>query len=392
MTVPLSGPVMVVGHEASRTGSVGQLLSVVAEWRRAGRQVSVVLRRGGPMTSSFEALAPTTLLTPPGLRRLRIPFDRAKRGGIVDSASWLLHNATSRTEPPAALLLNTATHGDLIERLPQVPTVTWVHEQGRFLDQLVRPRALRRLVGPHRQLVAVSHSVRDDVAAMLSLDPATIAVVRPAPAATTSTVSHAAARAALLQELGAPPDALLVGACGALSWEKSPAALIDLAEALVAGAAGRRVYFAWLGDGRDPATRSELSRDAGGRRLDNVTFLGSRSDPTPFFRALDVFVVVSATDAFPIAALEAARESVPVVCLSETGGIKEFVGDDAGVVVPGRDPLRMVDVLRRLAGDEAMRRRLGSVAAERIRQDYDAASVADQLWLALQAAAQTGRR
>jgi glycosyltransferase involved in cell wall biosynthesis len=382
---------MVVGHEASRTGSVGQLLSVVTQWQRAERQVHVVLRRGGPMTAGFEAVAPTTVLTPPGLRRLRIPFDRARRGGIVDSASWLLHAAATRAKPPSALLLNTATHGDLIERLPQVPTVTWIHEQGRFLDQLVRPRALRRLVGPHRHLVAVSHSVRDDVAAMLSLDPATIAVVRPAPAATTSTVHHAEARTTLLQELGAPPDALIVGACGALSWEKSPAALIDLAEALVAGAAGRRVFFAWLGDGRDPATRPGLSRNAADRRLDNVRFLGSRTDPTPFFRALDVFVVVSATDAFPIAALEAARESVPVVCLAETGGMKEFVGVDAGVVVPGRDPLAMVDVLRRLAEDEATRQRLGSVAAERIRQEYDAGSVADQLWQALQDAARTGQ-
>jgi glycosyltransferase involved in cell wall biosynthesis len=391
MTVPLSGPVMVVGHEASRTGSVGQLLSVVSQWHQDERQVRVVLRRGGPMTSRFEAVAPTTVLTPPGLRRLRIPFDRARRGGIVDSASWLLRAAASRAEPPTALLLNTATHGDLIDRLPQVPTVTWIHEQGRFLDQLVRPRALRRLVGPHRHLVAVSNSVRDDVAAMLSLDPATIAVVRPAPAATDSTVHHDAARATMLQELGAPPDALIVGACGALSWEKSPAALVDLAEALVVGAAGRRIFFAWLGEGRDQATRSELSRNAANRRLDNVTFLGSWADPTPFFRALDVFVVVSATDAFPIAALEAARESVPVVCLAETGGIKEFVGDDAGVVVPGRDPLAMVDVLRQLAGDDTTRRRLGATAAARISQEYDARSVADKLWQALDGARQAAQ-
>jgi glycosyltransferase involved in cell wall biosynthesis len=379
---------MVVGNEASRTGSVAQLLSVVTEWQREDRQVRVVLRRGGPMTPRFEALAPTTVLTPRALRRLRVPFDRARRGGLVDSASWLLR-ATRRTEPPHALLLNTATHGDLVDRLPHVPTVTWVHEQARFLDQLVRPRDLRRLIGANRHLVAVSESVRTDVAAMLRIDPATIAIVRPAPAATTSTVGHEAARAALLQELDAPPDALLVGACGALSWEKSPAALIDLAASLAAGARGRRIFFAWLGDGRDPATRTGLSRDAVERRLDNVRFLGARADPTPFFRALDVFVVVSATDAFPIAALEAARESVPIVCLAETGGIKEFVGDDAGVVVPGRDPLAMVEVLRRLADDESMRQGLGAVAATRIRRGYDPGSVAEKLWQALQKAAQT---
>jgi glycosyltransferase involved in cell wall biosynthesis len=380
---------MVVGHEASRTGSVGQLLSVVEEWRRADRQLRVILRRGGPMTPRFAAVAPTTVLTPAGCSALRVPFDRARYGGIVDSASWLLRSATVRRgDRPVAMLLNTATHGDIIDRLPAVPSLTWVHEQGRFLEQLVRPRALRRLVGPNRQLVAVSNSVRDDLAAMLEIDPASVAVVHPAPAPSTSAVTRDAARKALLLELGAPADAVVVGACGALSWEKSPASLIDLAEALAAGAGGRRIYFAWLGEGRDPTTRSELTRNVVKRRLDNVTFLGARSDPTPFFRALDVFVVVSVTDAFPIAALEAARESVPIVCLADTGGIKEFVGDDAGVVVSGHDPLAMVDAVRRLATDDAMRRRLGDVAATRIRQEYDARSVAERLWLALQTLAQ----
>jgi glycosyltransferase involved in cell wall biosynthesis len=275
------------------------------------------------------------------------------------------------------MLLNTVTHGDIIPWLPDVPTVVWVHEQRALIERLTSRRALRRLARPGCRLVAVSESVRADLVDLLPVRHEDIAVVPPSPAGWPA-IDGAVARARLLSEIQATDDPFIVGACGALSWEKSPTGFLDLAET-VAAQTGRRVHFAWLGEGRTPDIRRRLDEAASRRGLSCVTFLGAREEPGYFFAALDAFVVVSASDSFPVAALEAARDNTPVVCLADTGGIKEFVRDDAGIVVPGRDARRMAPDIRRLADDGSLCARMGAAGRARVQREHDPGLTAERL-------------
>jgi glycosyltransferase involved in cell wall biosynthesis len=59
---------------------------------------------------------------------------------------------------------------------------------------------------------------------------------------------------------------------------------------------------------------------------EDVAFAGVQSDVRPFIAAFDVFALVSFTEAFSLAALEAMAMGIPAV-LSDVGGAREMVVD-----------------------------------------------------------------
>jgi glycosyltransferase involved in cell wall biosynthesis len=92
--------------------------------------------------------------------------------------------------------------------------------------------------------------------------------------------------------------------------------------------------------------------------------------PLSLYGAADVFVLASAGDSFGMVAAEAAAAGAPVV-VTDTCGVAGFFHEDEALVVPDRlDDL--VDAIRRVLSDQALRRRLsaGGLAAAR-RMSWD---------------------
>jgi glycosyltransferase involved in cell wall biosynthesis len=52
------------------------------------------------------------------------------------------------------------------------------------------------------------------------------------------------------------------------------------------------------------------------------------------------------------------------------GGIPEFVDDDIGILVSPEDAAGLVEALRRLIADSALRERLGAAAQRRVRDQF----------------------
>ncbi|HTR70476.1 MAG TPA: glycosyltransferase family 4 protein [Mycobacteriales bacterium] len=381
MLSPDGDRVLVIAHEASRTGAVIQLETVLTEWAKVGREFDVIVRRPGRLLEHLASLAPTTCLTPPHTRPARRAVDKMRWSGPLDKALLALPEARRLlARRHSAIFLNTATHGDIADALPRLPTLTWVHEQRRLLDHLCRPRDITRALAGSTRLAAVSESVRDDLDLLLGSVERDIPIVRPTidPSPTPRPGLH---RARLRESLGLPDGAVLVGACGALSWEKSPEMFLDVARLAAAELSDDCcVAFAWLGEGAKPDVRARLIEEARRVGATQVHFLGELSDPRPFFAALDLYLVTSTLDSFPVAALEAARDGSPIVCFAGAGGIKEFVATDAGVVLADRQAPLMAREVVRLARATETRHLLGEAARQRVLKEYRPSLTADTLW------------
>ena len=75
-------------------------------------------------------------------------------------------------------------------------------------------------------------------------------------------------------------------------------------------------------------------------------------------------------DGLPNVLMEAQAFGVPVLS-TDVSGIPELVIDgETGLLVPQRDPQALAAALRRLLGDEALRRRLGEAGAARVREKF----------------------
>ena len=175
------------------------------------------------------------------------------------------------------------------------------------------------------------------------------------------------ARAEARAALGLPGDAVVIGSVGNLTPKKDQATLLGAYAALRREHPRARLVLVGAGplDGPLRARAAELG-------LDDVVFTGSRPDVPALLAGLDVFTLSSRQEGLPVALMEAMTSGLPSV-VTRVGGMPEVLDDgEQGYLVPPGDPLALGAALGRLAGDAALRARLGAAARERSAR-FDAA-------------------
>jgi glycosyltransferase involved in cell wall biosynthesis len=118
-----------------------------------------------------------------------------------------------------------------------------------------------------------------------------------------------------------------VGILGRISPEKNIPFFLDIAEKLDEG-----VYeFVIAGDGPDRGKIQQRIKQSG--LEDRVRMLGDISNPDAFLASIDVFVLTSFREAFPMSILEAFAVGTPVVTI-DVGGISEaVVNEKTGILI-----------------------------------------------------------
>lgn len=135
------------------------------------------------------------------------------------------------------------------------------------------------------------------------------------------------------------------------------------------GVAGLELQIA--GEGSERAKLMALVSRLG--LTDCIRFLGwLPHDQMPqFLGQLDIFCVLSRSESFGVAALEASACGLPVLA-SRIGGLPETIVDgETGILVEPDSPQDAAGGLRRLYEDEALRTRLGHSGRKHVRQCYD---------------------
>ncbi len=152
-----------------------------------------------------------------------------------------------------------------------------------------------------------------------------------------------------------------------LVWDKAHEVLLE-AFAL-AGEDLKEWRLAIVGDGR---LKSELQARAARLGVEpRIDWHGVVEEPEKFYRAAPIFALPSRVEGTPNALLEAMSHGLPVVVSDGAPGPLELVEDGVtGLVVPVNDARALASALIRLAHDEALRRRLGHAARQRV-SEYD---------------------
>jgi glycosyltransferase involved in cell wall biosynthesis len=140
---------------------------------------------------------------------------------------------------------------------------------------------------------------------------------------------------------------------------------------------GGRIY-ATRGSEEDPDALHEMLFDHG--LDDQVGMTGFVDEPADAMRALDVVVHASTQpEPFGLVIAEAMACGRPVIATA-AGGAAEIVDDgvDALTVPPG-DAEALADVIARLAGDAALRARLGAAGRAKAERLFDRARLAAEV-------------
>jgi glycosyltransferase involved in cell wall biosynthesis len=363
-------PIVFVSHDASRTGAPIFLLRFI-RWFKENESVPfrVLIGSDGPLVKDFASFAPVDLFQPPRTFR-----NRVLRKLHVDSGVIRHHRAALRTkyekEGVGLVYANTFVTGKVLDFLSflSCPTLCHVHE----LSSEIRPGSENaELMRKHvSRYIAVSDAVRDYLTTSVSIRPDRVQTVHGfIPLDNDLFPQRAHLRRAIRVQLGIESEAKVILGCGSIGHRKGVDLFVEVATRALRACPHLPVHFVWVGGDRAQAREAQqLAAHKGIGRA--VHFIGSLPEVAPLYAASDVFLLTSREDPFPLVMMEAALHSVPVICFADSGGAGEFVGRDAGIIVPKQDVDAMARATLSLLTDEELGERIGLAARRKVLRRY----------------------
>ncbi|MGX9782682.1 glycosyltransferase [Janthinobacterium lividum] len=177
------------------------------------------------------------------------------------------------------------------------------------------------------------------------------------------------------QQLGLPPDALVLGCVARLSAQKRPQALLALFARLAAQFPN--LYLVLVGTGPLEAMLRLQVRQSGWQ--ERVVFAGFQQRVELLMPAFDLHVLLSKNEGFGIATIEAMACGVPAVG-TDVPGTHDILHDSAGgLLLPLDDEHAACAAVATLLLDAPRRARMGRLAREETVQRYSMPRLERQL-------------
>lgn len=158
----------------------------------------------------------------------------------------------------------------------------------------------------------------------------------------------------------------LIGAIGRLVWQKGFEYLIEAAPRILKQMPQAR--FLIVGDGPLKKSLTEKSRELGAG--DQVVFSGFRSDIKEILASVDILVMPSLLEGFPMVTLEGMAMAKPIIA-SDIDGIREQIDhNENGILVPPKEPDALAKAIIFLLKDRERARELGLSAQKKAEEKF----------------------
>ena len=159
-------------------------------------------------------------------------------------------------------------------------------------------------------------------------------------------------------------DPFIIGGVGLVHWRKGVEFFIEVANKVLKETGVEKVEFWWIGRITEQdriVMRNDLAKLGISTK---VKFLGVQEDLTVFYKKMDILLLTSREDPFPVVALEAAHYSTPIVCWNQGIGTIELVERGCGISVDYLDTSAMAMAVLQLYKDKELRLRYAQKAKE----------------------------
>ncbi len=216
------------------------------------------------------------------------------------------------------------------------------------------------------RLITVSEALRDELIKRENLDQDKVVTIQNG--IETELFETQVRRCFTLRNLDLPLSGQAVGMVARLAPQKGVTYFLQAA-AMLAG--DYNVNFVVIGDGPLHRQLEEEALSLGIR--DKVVFTGERDDVPFLLPALDVFVLSSLTEGFPLTILEALAAGRPVVA-TRVGGVPEIIRDNInGLLVEPADPAGLAIAVASLLSDSDKAAAIGQAGKALVKEKFTAA-------------------
>lgn len=350
--------ILIIGHEASLTGAPKFLLGF-CRWLKNEKNEKIIflLKEGGPLLDSYREVALTYVC-----------YRSISNKNLITTIWNRILNLLKirfivfflRREKIKLILSNTLLNGDILEKLRSlnVPIITRVPELEYVIRNYWQYNLIQRTLRYSNHFIAVSQAVKDNLIKNHNIPTDKIDLCYGF--VSQLHVNNNSHSENIRKKMDIPDRALLIGACGNPEWRKGPDLFIEVARKIIIDKKIDNVYFIWIGGNIKSVHYLEVKYELEKLSIyDKVYITGEVENPSEYYKCLDIFLMTSREDPFPLVNIEAAFFGLPIICFDKSGGSPEFVTEDIGFVVDYGDTNAMAERLIQLIENKELRKKLG---------------------------------
>ncbi len=366
--------VLFISHDAYCAGATLLLLQLMAYAKKTGTiEIEILVKNShGRLLPDFQRIAPTRVWNSPPQKGHRAALILRKMIEKVRKKLIIKHLQKARFD---LIFSNTITNGELLESLRPLglPVITQVHELGYWIDKC-GPLNLEQVKAHTHRYLAASLAVQRLLVEKHGIPESSITVAYEYTDVQRMRTGQCAG--ALKQQLGLAPDTLIVAGCGDEVWRKGKDLFVPVA-ARVLRKTGLPVHFVWIGG--KVSREIAFDHDQCGFR-DRIHFIDFIPDAYRYFCDIDIFVMLSRDDPFPVVNLEAGALGKPIVCFADSGGTPELISECNQNIIPYLDPGCMSDrILELINAPAAYRKTIGAELARKVETNFDISKGAEHI-------------
>ncbi|MFN8429948.1 MAG: glycosyltransferase family 4 protein [Spirosomataceae bacterium] len=354
--------ILFVSHDVNRAGAQLFLLNIMKDLKSKGYGVVLLsIDVWGSLKNEFEENFPTYYLNQTTDKK-KWAFLREKK---TTSAIELLASKYQFD----LLYVNTIASAGILGILKTAfnkPIITHIHELSYSIAQFGTPDAIDNLFNFSDKIIACSQAVADNL--LKYKKNADLTVIHSFVDNKNILERVSACNNSNIKDKYGLKEGFLIGCCGNADWRKATDIFV-----LIASAAKNHPdwKFVWIGIKKDNEYFAQLKYDS--ERLgieENIIWIEPTPDAVEIINQLDVFMVPSREDPFPLVVLEAALCEKPIAGFKNTGGADEFIENDCGYRATYLNINEMVQNLESLYINTNERILLGKNAKQKVIKLY----------------------
>ena len=102
--------------------------------------------------------------------------------------------------------------------------------------------------------------------------------------------------------------------------------------------------------------------------FNSLEFTGQTDQPAHYFKDMDLFLMTSREDPFPLVCIEVGMMGKPIICFDGATGTEEIVQDKGGKIVPYLDIRQMAETVLEYYNDAELVKQHGDYNREAFRE------------------------
>jgi len=357
--------ILIISHDASQTGAPILLLNLVKVLKENGYTFHCIIKNGfGSLINQFSHASESCII-----------YNKPFKKTFLNKYKSRLDKRTTRKKIKSLLsgvdfvISNTITNGDILPFIKEhckAPVISYVHELKMATDYFSKDKYVQQVVQLSDHFLVPSYSVKCFLQNTYSITDKKISVINSYIPSIKPADIHDKEGFKKENKIHA---SFIVGSVGTTDWRKSPDIFIQVAVHALKMQPEAEIQFIWKGAKKNSLEYKRLLYDIEKLQLTGKILLLEHSEEVSvFYSSIDLFVLTSREDPYPLVVLEAAANKVPSVCFSDAGGAAEFIEADAGAVVEYLNIISMAKQLLNYYNDRELILKHGSTAFEKVRK------------------------